>query len=111
MFLKLEPNLISKNFNTLFKKVNIGLLLTKDSINTKYVLSGKHCMNDFYLSLQNKDTVVFTFNMIENPNYKPTKKELEEEGIDLSAECEHDEWWTFVLKKNKLKFINVLGAD
>jgi len=112
LFIRQESFIIPAQFRQLFSRVNINVLTSTDSLREEMRSKGDPCMFTNSVNISG-DTVLFTFVMGVDDHYQLSNndKGTEEGTEDLSSLCEHDNWWTFVMKNGRLKFVSYNGAD
>lgn len=100
---------IIEAFNTCFEHVNIDELEKNDTVQGIQKVTGQPCLMKYIVGVS-EGKLTFMFWMDINPDYVLTAKD-EEDGIDLSAYCEHMRWWEFMDTKDGIIAVSMRGAD
>lgn len=96
-------------FNTCFEYVKIDELEKNDTVQGMQKVKGEPCLMKYIVGV-NEGKLTFMFWMDINPDYVLTAKE-EKDGMDLSAYCEHMQWWEFKDAKDGIIAVSMTGAD
>ena len=108
-FQEISEGLQIDQINQLFRKIDVGRLLQKDTLEHEAIVKTNPCYHIYGVGVE-RDLVTLTVATNSNQDYKSKSVSKDELPENDSSICEHVLWWVFRFDGNKLHFKNISGA-